>query len=147
VWDATQSRLQAGSPLLPREVAHVFLQLCSALAAMHALTPALAHRDVKPHNILLREARPEGSLGGGSGSGGIEDGAHFGAAPAPLAAPPQPAAVCDAALPGLERCDVVLMDFGSAAGARVEVTSRGQAVALQEDAEVNPGTLPLRPWA
>lgn len=52
-----------------RALLQVFLQVCAALHALHSQEPALAHRDVKPQNVLLRvrqAARQPGS--GGSSS-------------------------------------------------------------------------------
>ena len=53
-------------------------QVCSGVRAMHQVQPPLAHRDVKPHNVLVRrhtptlpaEARhaPAATLGTGSSS-------------------------------------------------------------------------------
>jgi hypothetical protein len=37
------------------------VQVCSAVQAMHSSTPPLAHRDVKPHNVLLAPAEAGGS--------------------------------------------------------------------------------------
>jgi serine/threonine kinase 16 len=115
---------------------------------MHAASPApLAHRDVKPHNILLRRRRA-GSAGApaASAAAASQDAAHLvsGGGPLSFSSPggaPGSSSAADGAspqqaLPSFDRCDVAVMDFGSAAAARVCVTSRAQAVALQEDAEV-----------
>jgi len=53
VWDVVQSRVQVGRPLKPAEVDSVCRQLCLALQAMH--DAHLSHRDVKPHNIMLKD--------------------------------------------------------------------------------------------
>ncbi|GAB4819454.1 hypothetical protein N2152v2_006500 [Parachlorella kessleri] len=54
---------EAPTPEGPRRVAYMLFPLyevCEALQAMHSMEPGLAHRDVKPHNVLLR--RRGGSL-------------------------------------------------------------------------------------
>ena len=68
--------------------------VASALHHMHS--HGVAHRDMKPHNVLLRPTRT--SRGGYNYEG-------------------------------------VLMDFGSCADVEVKVTSRRQAVTLEEEAE------------
>ena len=85
----------AGGRLALAEVLSLCLQVCEALGCLHGNSPAYAHRDVKPHNILVEHS----------------------AGPAPTRA--------------------VLMDFGSVRRAEVAVTTRNQAVALQEDAEAH----------
>ena len=180
------------------ELLPVFLQVCAALHAMHALEPALAHRDIKPHNVLLRRRQADGATaaaaaacGSGGGGGGWP---KAGAAMPPLAAPreaqsvrrqqtedapgwaagewgdgggsdggaagagnaPGAAAVVPVEHEGQrqerqqqgdewwasrlprwqQRHEAVLIDFGSARPARVEVRSRMEAMAVQEDAEV-----------
>ena len=35
------------------------LQVCCALQVMHQQQPPLAHRDVKPHNVLVRQDQPD----------------------------------------------------------------------------------------
>ena len=34
------------------------MQVCSGVRAMHQMQPPLAHRDVKPHNVLVRRHTP-----------------------------------------------------------------------------------------
>ena len=53
LWDVVQSRIRVARYLSEDELAGVFRQLCLALDAMHAA--GLAHRDVKPHNLLLKD--------------------------------------------------------------------------------------------
>ena len=66
-----------------------------------------AHRDIKPHNVLLRRKASEGASGS-------------------------------------ESFAAVLMDFGSARPARVEVRSRNRALKVQEEAEAH-STATYRP--
>ena len=51
---------------MPEQVVDIFLQLCQAVASMHSMVPALAHRDIKPQNVLLSH---DSGAGGGSGPG------------------------------------------------------------------------------
>ena len=53
VWDVVQSRIQVGRPLKSDEIDSICRQLCLALQAMHREN--LCHRDVKPHNIMLKD--------------------------------------------------------------------------------------------
>ena len=53
VWDVVQSRVQVGRPLRSEEIRSICRQLCLALKAMH--DEHLCHRDVKPHNIMLKD--------------------------------------------------------------------------------------------
>ena len=53
-----------------REALEVFLQVCAALHSMHSMEPPLAHRDVKPQNVLLRR-RPPAGVPQSDGPGGI----------------------------------------------------------------------------
>ena len=48
-----QRRHKEGAPLQPAEVLRIFLDMCHAVAHMHAQQPPLAHRDVKPENFVL----------------------------------------------------------------------------------------------
>ena len=52
MWDVVQSRVRVGRYLSEEELGGVFRQLCLALDAMHSA--GMAHRDVKPHNIILK---------------------------------------------------------------------------------------------
>ena len=90
-------------------------QVCGGLQAMHER--ALAHRDVKPHNVLLRP--PAADAGAGSRTAA--------AAAAPALDAPE--------LHG-GQWEAVLTDFGSTRPAHVVVRNRAEAVAVQEDAEV-----------
>lgn len=84
----------------------------------------IAHRDIKPHNVLI--TRPEHSipdqgtsaLNGDDDDGDADETAHLQATDQEL---------------GYE---AVVMDFGSARQSCVQVTNRLDALALQEDAEV-----------
>ena len=50
-----QQRHAAGAKLRPAESLRIFLDMCHAIAHMHALDAPLAHRDVKPENFVLSE--------------------------------------------------------------------------------------------
>jgi len=74
------------NPIAEKEILQIFKTLCEGVLAFHKLDPPLAHRDIKPHNMLI-----------------IERGA-------------------------------ILMDLGSVRPARVPISSRKEALALQESA-------------
>jgi len=85
--DELERRKLLESPFPQPSLLALFSSLCSAVSALHSLEPALAHRDLKPHNVLLtRDNRP------------------------------------------------VLMDLGSVANARQEVSSLKEAQYLQDTA-------------
>jgi len=46
-------REAAGAPLPTHLLLSLFAQICSAVRELHRSDPPLAHRDIKPHNILL----------------------------------------------------------------------------------------------
>lgn len=73
------------NPIEEQKILHIFRSICGAVNAFHTHDPPFAHRDIKPHNLLLSADN-----------------------------------------------QVVLMDLGSAREARVRVTSRQEALALQE---------------
>jgi len=95
-----------GTRLKDAEVLGIFRQVCEGVQAMHRCQPPLAHRDIKPGNVLLSHAPRRMPLG-------VE-------APGADTSP-----------------EAVLMDFGSARPARARVSSRREALALQEMAEAH----------
>ena len=102
-----QWRIKSHVALTRDEVLQVFTQLCLALEAMH-MNPVepLCHRDVKPHNILLKT---------------------------PLDGPDMSS---QSRWRDLTKTEAVLMDFGSVKPATCCISSRSQALQTQEDAEV-----------
>lgn len=68
---AQQARREAQREHL-RTLLHIFLQVCAALHAMHIQEPPLAHRDVKPLNVLLRSR--QAAANGGSQEAGQQQG-------------------------------------------------------------------------
>jgi len=127
VWDYVQERLKSNSPLSTLEGIHIFSKLCHALHAMHSIGPspalALSHRDVKPHNILLSTQNPLPPELLVQESRNEDDAAHL-------------IVSASALQTQLRLPHAVLMDFGSVAPAEVQITSRTDALATQEDAEV-----------
>lgn len=85
--DELEKRQLAGKPLPQGLILSIFSQICSAVRQLHIADPSLAHRDIKPHNILLEKDYTP-----------------------------------------------VLMDFGSAAPARVKVSNLKEASYLQDTA-------------
>ena len=156
-----------------REVLQLFLQVCAALHSMHSMEPPLAHRDVKPQNVLLRlrqEPDGGGSGGGGAGSaapqqqqqqprqgerqqweagewgGGGSGGDAPGSAVVAVEEEGQQAQARwwqRRLAAWRERYEAVLMDFGSTRTARVVVRNRSEAMSVQEDAEVRRGSRAL----
>lgn len=85
VQDLIERTLSQSGHIPELDILHMFKSLCDAILAFHTLDPPLAHRDIKPHNLLI-----------GPGN------------------------------------TVVLMDLGSVSKARCTITSRREALALQE---------------
>ena len=50
------------------------LQVCCAVQALHLQQPPLAHRDVKPHNVLIRRAQPDSEAASRSASSAASSG-------------------------------------------------------------------------
>lgn len=105
---------------------------------MHSETPSIAHRDIKPHNILLNRKAALGQFqsidrnfdDGDVHAGGAtrRDSAHS------VASSRTTSVSCITDNGGSYHA--VLMDFGSAAPAVVQIKSRSDALLLQESAEV-----------
>ncbi|KAK3734278.1 hypothetical protein QZH41_015128, partial [Actinostola sp. cb2023] len=85
VQDMIEKTVGSGNPAPESHILKLFRSACQAIAAFHTLFPPLAHRDIKPHNLLL--------------------------------AP---------------NCTLIVFDLGSVTKARCSITSRREALALQE---------------
>lgn len=85
VQDLIERTQLEGGHIPELNILHMFKSLCEAILAFHSLDPPLAHRDIKPHNLLIG---PD--------------------------------------------VTVVLMDLGSVSEARCTISSRREALALQE---------------
>jgi len=48
-----ERRQLTNSPLPEARILSIFSSICSAVRELHSSSPPLAHRDIKPHNILL----------------------------------------------------------------------------------------------
>lgn len=84
-----------------KEIIGIFIQVAEALKSMHMLPSGpVIHRDVKPHNVLLRRK-----------------------------------AANHRASQHHSRYEAVLMDFGSCQLGSIKISSRLQAMAVQEEAE------------
>ncbi|GLC35160.1 hypothetical protein PLESTM_000286100 [Pleodorina starrii] len=146
-------RLVAGSQMLSTsDVLAVFTQIAKATAHVHA--HGYAHRDIKPLNVLVavnpdhpasgrqqqqqpgRQGAPAGGWrpAGRLGERGRVDGADVEAGLA-LTAETSTSTSIGRDVGPRYRC--VLMDFGSARPRTVRITSRSQALQLQEDAEAH----------
>lgn len=58
--DELERRRLAQSPLPQASVISIFSTICQAVQELHTAQPPLAHRDIKPHNVLLdnKDLRP-----------------------------------------------------------------------------------------
>ncbi|KAK9811151.1 hypothetical protein WJX73_006776 [Symbiochloris irregularis] len=118
LWDVVTALALQGRSLDWREALDIFRQTCRAVLALHRMRPAMAHRDIKPHNVLLqrrghrREQRTT-ALQNAAEAEALQS--RHGPSPTSYQA--------------------VLMDFGSARPAHVTVRNRTEALMLQEDAE------------
>lgn len=100
-------------------------QVCEALHYLHE-SKGIAHRDIKPHNVLIvRPLSSGGTLSAdASSSGGPNGDLEAGASQKPA----RPSS-------GTGAYSAMLMDFGSAASRHVTPATRREALALQEEAE------------
>ncbi|KAL4856247.1 Serine/threonine-protein kinase ENV7 [Chlorella vulgaris] len=148
-------QLQAAQPAARAALAaRQLCDVCAALHSMHSMDPPLAHRDIKPQNVLIRRSQSAASASGSAGAvQPLEQQQHQGV-PAewsgaggngPELAEPAVVAVEAGAQAGSQQrlaawqrqYEAVLMDFGSTRTALVQVRNRAEAMAVQEDAEAS----------
>lgn len=125
LYDRVAELAKDGRWLPPRVVLALLLQVAEALEWMAAQSPALAHYDIKPHNILVS---------------GLSDAALSARAAAAAAARRAGAGMGDserAGERGSRRARAVVMDLGSARECDVELSSRRDALELAEFAEAH----------
>lgn len=53
--DVIQEALISGHPLSEKRIFLIFKQICCAVSEIHHLDPPLAHRDINPRNILMKQ--------------------------------------------------------------------------------------------
>jgi serine/threonine protein kinase len=53
--EARAAAAAGGRPFSEAVLLRLFLGVCAAVRELHAAQPVLAHRDIKPHNVLLEE--------------------------------------------------------------------------------------------
>ncbi|BDA48777.1 Serine/threonine-protein kinase 16 [Coccomyxa sp. Obi] len=121
-----------GGRLPLRDVLTIFLQVCSGVRAMHR--NSLAHRDIKPHNVLVRHSKAAPDLAS-SGAGTAALDAQMPSDDSVSESQPLQPQMSDPR--NRSYFHAVLMDFGSTRPARVEVKNRQQAMSIQEDAEAH----------
>ncbi|DBB02259.1 TPA: hypothetical protein ACH3X3_011281 [Trebouxia sp. C0006] len=127
LYDEITRRQQTQDPFDSKDILQIFLQVCHGVQALHSCTPPLAHRDIKPHNVLLQRHKQHDSEAAdpiGSQSHPGDD----------LEAQPLHAVGAE---PVSSSYHAVVMDFGSCQTAHVEVRNRTEALAVQEDAEAH----------
>lgn len=129
----SESALAAGKRLATSDVLQLLLGIASGLAHIHAR--GLAHRDIKPHNVLIR--RPYNASAGAnptSTSARTAGGIHDIEAQAGDASDGEDdtAALVPSRGDGYE---AVIMDFGSAREAKAQIGNRAEALSAQEEAE------------
>ncbi len=59
-----ETRAASCRPLREPQLLRIFLGVCAAVRELHVADPVLAHRDIKPHNVLLEERMSGGSKDG-----------------------------------------------------------------------------------
>lgn len=127
-------RLAASSTsMATADVLQLLLHLCRGLRHIHQ--QGFSHRDVKPHNVLVQCPRTRESSssrhGGAAATSGGADAELDLEAGASASGADSATALISADL----GYNAVIMDFGSAGAASLRISSRAEALAVQEAAE------------
>lgn len=117
--DKIESLKAEGKQFTEKEIISLFKGICHGVQALHHYTPAMrnnrspyAHRDLKPGNVLLSDGSSDDSVSQSTSRSSL------------ITSSPSSAS--------LEKLVPIVMDFGSMAPAQVKITTRLEALQLQD---------------